>query len=279
MALPSFFKRKNPPSRPAPPAEPVGDEAAAVQLARARARRRLIGAVVLLAIGVVGFPMLFETQPRPLPRDIPIEMPRQAAAPAPSPLPRHSSAVTELPVESEAAASAPEATVVAAAPAPAPSPTPAPATPVPAAAADTRPAPSHTTPAVAPTTAPAAAPPAAPVPTPTPAPRPAANDGERARALLEGSTTAESPRPAAAASDNKALRFVVQVGAYTDASTLREVRIKVERLGLKTYTQTVDTEAGKRTRVRVGPFNTRQDAEGASGKLKSAGLPGHVLTL
>jgi DedD protein len=30
---------------------------------------------------------------------------------------------------------------------------------------------------------------------------------------------------------------VVQVGAYTDATTLRDARQKVEKLGLKTYTQ------------------------------------------
>jgi DedD protein len=57
------------------------------------------------------------------------------------------------------------------------------------------------------------------------------------------------------------------------------VRAKVEKLGLKTYTQSVDTEAGKRTRVRVGPFATRAEAEAASSRLKGAGLPGNLLVL
>ncbi|KPF50541.1 hypothetical protein D621_12780, partial [beta proteobacterium AAP51] len=45
-----------------------------VELARRRARQRLVGALVLLLVGVVAFPMLFETQPRPLPVDIPIRV-------------------------------------------------------------------------------------------------------------------------------------------------------------------------------------------------------------
>ena len=100
MALPSFLRRKDSkPAAPPPAADRAPDDTGPVQQARVRARRRLIGAVVLLAIGVVGFPMLFETQPRPLPGDIPIELPRRdaGAAPKPGAVPRHAPAVTELP--------------------------------------------------------------------------------------------------------------------------------------------------------------------------------------
>ena len=60
---------------------------------RTRARApRLIGAVVLVIVGVIGFPLVFETQPRPIPVDIPIEIPRKDGAPAlampPRPRPR-----------------------------------------------------------------------------------------------------------------------------------------------------------------------------------------------
>ena len=41
----------------------------------------------------------------------------------------------------------------------------------------------------------------------------------------------------------------------------------------------VDTDAGKRTRVRVGPFATREAADQALTRLKKASLPGTVLTL
>lgn len=74
-------------------------------------------------------------------------------------------------------------------------------------------------------------------------------------------------------------RFVVQVGAFADDAAVRQTRQKVEKLGLKTYTQEVNTQAGKRVRVRVGPFATRDDAVQVLGKLKGAGLPGTVLAL
>src|SRR5215510_10300050 len=64
-----------------------------VQTARTRARRRLIGAAALLGVGVIGFPVLFETQPRPIPVDIPIEIPKKEGAPSlPLPPPRTASA-------------------------------------------------------------------------------------------------------------------------------------------------------------------------------------------
>src|SRR5664280_3545454 len=66
-------------------AAPTLAPADAVQQARTRARQRLIGAVVLLGIGIVGFPRVFETQPRPIPVDIPIEIPKKDALPPLSP--------------------------------------------------------------------------------------------------------------------------------------------------------------------------------------------------
>jgi DedD protein len=57
------------------------------------------------------------------------------------------------------------------------------------------------------------------------------------------------------------------------------VRDKLERSGLKTYTQVVDTKDGKRTRVRVGPFGSRAEADKAAERVKGAGLAGAVLAL
>ena len=71
----------------------------------------------------------------------------------------------------------------------------------------------------------------------------------------------------------------MQVGAFADADKAREVRDRLERSGLKTYTQVVDTKDGKRTRVRVGPFTSRVDADKAAGRVKGAGLSASVLAL
>ncbi|RJP64037.1 MAG: SPOR domain-containing protein, partial [Comamonadaceae bacterium] len=50
-----------------------------IEAVRRRARHRLIGACVLVLLGVVGFPLLFDTQPRPIPVDIPIEIPAKTS--------------------------------------------------------------------------------------------------------------------------------------------------------------------------------------------------------
>ena len=233
----SFLKRKDSPA----PAHAV-DEAASVQAARTRALRRLIGAAVLVGVGIVGFPLLFETQPRPIAVDVPIVIPSRDNAP-PLALPP---AKTPPPMAQS--------------PAPAPAPAPVVAEPAPVAA-------------------PASAAPVAAAPPPPPPPRPAPDNSEaqRAQALLEGKPVAAAP--AAVASDAKAARFVVQAGAYTDAATLREARQKVEKLGLKTYTQVVETDSGARTRVRVGPFDTREEAEKAAARIKSSGLAANILSL
>src|ERR1700760_435810 len=60
-------------------AQNPADAAEAMREVRARARTRLMGATVLLLIGVIGFPLLFETQPRPIPVDLPIEIPARNA--------------------------------------------------------------------------------------------------------------------------------------------------------------------------------------------------------
>lgn len=72
---------------------------------------------------------------------------------------------------------------------------------------------------------------------------------------------------------------MVQVGAYTDARMLKEARGKVEKLDLPTYTQVIDGDAGKRTRLRAGPYTSRAEAEAAADKLKRAGLPANILAL
>jgi DedD protein len=74
-------------------------------------------------------------------------------------------------------------------------------------------------------------------------------------------------------------RFVVQVGAFAENEKAREVRLKVERAGLKTYVHVAETPQGKRIRVRVGPFATRAEADKAAAKIKTLDLPAAILTL
>jgi DedD protein len=268
MGLLSIFQRKSGERVQTPASDASPD---AVQEARTRARRRLIGAAVLVVIGVIGFPLLFETQPRPIPVDIPIEIPRKDGAPAlampiaktnkpaaaarveATPASTVSEMITETPAQTQ-----PGREALASQPASAAADKP---TPVPAKLADA-PAPKHAS-----TNGKAA--------TTTAAPTVAtANvDSQRAQALLEGKPADNGP----SAKDTG--RFVVQVGAFADASAARETRQRVEKLGLKTYTQVAQTSAGSRIRVRVGPFSSRDEADRAQAKIKAAGAPAVVLTL
>jgi DedD protein len=115
------------------------------------------------------------------------------------------------------------------------------------------------------------------------APRPAAStvDAARARALLDGKPAEVAAAPAAARTEeaHDGGRFVVQVGAFADAAAARETRSKVEKLGLKSYTQVVETSSGSRIRVRAGPFSSRDEADKALAKARAAGMTGVVLTL
>ena len=76
-----------------------------------------------------------------------------------------------------------------------------------------------------------------------------------------------------------ASRYVVQVGAFADTARAQEVRLKVERAGLKTYTHVAETKEGRRTRVRVGPFATKAEADRAAEKIRRLELPATILTL
>ena len=74
-------------------------------------------------------------------------------------------------------------------------------------------------------------------------------------------------------------RFIVQVGAYSDESKVKEVRAKLEKAGYTTYVHVAQTKEGKRTRVRIGPFATKQEAQKIVGKIKSLNFNASVLTL
>ncbi len=70
--------------------------------------------------------------------------------------------------------------------------------------------------------------------------------------------------------------FVIQLGAYSDQSKAKQ---QVENLifnGFKAYTETLRTGNTEVTRVRIGSFPTRNAAENEIKKLKKAGFDGVV---
>jgi DedD protein len=232
--------------------------AESVEAMRKRAKHRLIGAVVLVLIGVIGFPLLFDTQPRPVAVDIPIEIPgkntvKPLVMPAPAATAPKVAASAPAAVEDKVATPSsltPREEIVSEKPA-------APATPAPSAIkTEVKPEPRVVAKAPA-----------------------SSDEAARAKALLEGKPVVAAPVAPKAASTELEGRLVVQVGAFADEAKAREVRQKLERAGLKTYTQVADTKDGKRIRVRVGPFATKADADKAAGKIKGLDLPAAILTL
>ena len=256
----AFFKFR----LPANPTAATADVHAAapgesVEVIRRRARHRLIGAVVLVFVAVVAFPLLFDAQPRPVAVDTPILIPdRQGTAPlgsgavvAPAQLPAKPllPAASDL-VPAHASLETGKEEVVSS-----PASSQVPASQPASAPADA----SHAQPKT----------PAASVPKEKAVSKPA-DDGHKAKALLEGKNV--TPEHAG--------KVIIQVGAFSDADKVREVRRKLEQAGLKTYTQTVDGKDGKKTtRVRLGPFESRAEADKAAAKVRKLDLSANLINL
>lgn len=228
MGLLSYLKSA---AAPAPAVKPVADAADVVQRLRLRARRRLIGAAVLVGLGVIGFPLVFESQPRPIPIDLPIEIPRkEAAAPLVIPEPAPSPQIAVQAAPDEPVLEAPTRTVVE----------------------------KHKQ-------------------LNEKLPAPVRDDSARVQAMLDGKPAEKMASEAMAVVATG--RFIVQVGAYADSKAAQDVRLKVEKLGMKTYIQAVETADGRRIRVRVGPFASRDEADRMAAKVAAAGLKTVVFAL
>ncbi|MEY3783296.1 MAG: hypothetical protein RIS97_1475 [Pseudomonadota bacterium] len=222
-----------------------------IETLRTRARQRLIGAVVLVALGIIAFTLLFDSQPRPIPVDIQITMPDKDKPDATVPTTVTAPAVVvETPAAASSAAPAVAATAVQA------SASLSAKEEIVATKMDKKPEVKQM-------------------------PKPATDEAAKALAILEGK---EPPKTASTATavtsvDATVGRFVVQVGAFAENEKARGVRLKVERAGLKTYVHVAETPQGKRIRVRVGPFATRAEADKAAAKIKTLDLPAAILTL
>lgn len=275
-----------------------------VDTLRRSARHRLIGSAVLVVIAVVGFPLLFETEPRPVPVNAPVTIPdRNHVAPLAPPQAqkgdvsaRDSLASGEELVAPAAHADASPPAVAAAAPA-APDTTAAKSgesqaaqgkqavqavAAQPASAANDASAKRDAKAAEEAQRASADAKKAEQVRQAQKAKeaREAQEakkaDAARALAALQGRSVPDSSTPAVI--DDKG-SFVIQIGAFSDVQKATELRQKALRLGLKSYTQALRTKDGQlATRVRVGPFSSRAAAERAAATLKRAGLAGQIIS-
>lgn len=229
----AFFKFRLPTQNAGEvPGNTSNTPAESVEALRRRARHRLIGASVLVVVGVVGFPLLFDTQPRPVSTDIAVDIPDRAAATGKS---SKATPTKSAPLDAAAGLGPKEEVVTA-----------------------------KSEPALAVASKVEA--------------KPEAKVEAKPDVKPEAKTEVKEDKTDAANKD-AAQRFVVQVGAFADEAKSREVRAKLEKAGFKTYTHVADTKEGKRTRVRVGPFTSRDEADKAASKIKQLQLQPQVLTL
>jgi DedD protein len=233
--------------------------AESVEVLRRRARHRLIGATVLVIIGVVGFPLVFDTQPRPVSVDIAVDIPDRIKT---KPMVSASAATKQTPLATDAALSPKEEVVTSAKKE---------ETPIPSA--------SQTPVAVTPTGPPATATVKTAEPIKTPEAAKSDTKTSDTPTLAKTSSASSVPVTPNASAAVEGPRFVVQIGAFAEDVKVKEVRLKLEKAGFKTYTNIANTKDGPRTRVRVGPFASKDEAEKMANKIKQLQLQPQVLTL
>jgi DedD protein len=230
----------------------------AVEELKRRARRRLVGAIVLALAAAVILPLLLESDPKPLGDDVSIRIPPIDNSKFITPLspakgadgkavPDRAGTSTSPP----SAAAAPDAAVE--------------AKPVGALNASGKPV----------ETAQRAAPDVAPSPAPT------------ATSIITAKPEPLKPAAPAAKSESGATRpdvvsaaggFVVQLAAFADAKAAPALASKLKIAGFPAYTETLKTDQGTMRRVRVGPYATREVADAEVARLNAAGYRGVVTT-
>lgn len=129
-----------------------------------------------------------------------------------------------------------------------------------------------------------APPPAQPAKAAAEAPTPPA-DAPAKTAVLEKKQVSPVPPPSATppagpvTAAPKLEGFAVQVGAFRDEAKLAQARQKLVAAGVTHYTERLEAQSGALTRLRAGPFPTRDAAEAALATLKRSALDGKVVPL
>jgi DedD protein len=242
----AFFKfRSSDPEAQAPAPAVEG-----LDLLRQRARHRLIGAAVLVLVGIVGFPMVFDSQPRPVALDLPIDIPDKAK---PYVLPPAVVAPADV-VLNPAATSIPSKDV----------------------AIDKE--------VVLSTSKPVnkAVEKSVENSGDKPVDKTLDKGADKDQGMVQETAASDEAKKARTLLETAAAqgaRFVVQAGVFPDAGAARDARAKLERAGMKTYTHVADTKDGKRTRVRVGPVATLAEADKLAERIRKLDLPAQVLAL
>ena len=255
---------------------------------RKRARRRLVGAIVLVSVSTAVLWNVVDALPEQAMKPESVDITglqtasaAQVAAPKPATTPQQASQP-----ETELLATLPPEEAVTLPPAAATVPPAAAKQPEQVAAAAEKPKP-EPVPAKPPAVvkppvkeAPKEATKLAEKPKPKEAPK---SDSQKAdpMAILEGrdnGKTAAKPASEAANPGTDGKRFSVQLAALSDPEKVDALKSKLAAAGVNARFSKVQTSKGEVTRVRVGPFPSREEADAALRRLAKAGVTGIVVT-
>lgn len=220
-----------------------------------RARRRLVGAVALALTAVIVLPMVMDHEPRPPAQEIQIRIPVQDGSP-------FASRIAEPPTVGEPVGQTNKGERPSTEPTPPVHAAPTPAHKPPAAEASARPHEPPKMAAVAAITKPEDRLPSVTPEKPVTERSVGRTDEARAAALLAGGGGEGE--------------WVIQLGAYRDAAKARILLAKLKEMGVPTYTEKIDSPHGPMTRVRAGPFASRDAAEKAHKRVKIVGVDGPI---
>lgn len=243
-------------------------------LLKKRARRRLVGAVFFASVVAIVLPLIMDNEPPRQVQDVEIRIPGQdekafvpkfATAPVERPEPA-SAPVASAPVRTEVPAETsvkPSARVISVdGEKPAATVTEKPVKPA------EKPAEKVVEKPVEKVAEKAAEKPAAKPEKPVEKPAAKAEDAKRAAAILAGGDS----KPAAKAGGE----YLVLIGAFSNEANVSNLKSKLGEQGIKTFSEALDTPQGKKTRVRAGPFTSREAAEKALEKMQRIGVSGVV---
>ena len=101
----------------------------------------------------------------------------------------------------------------------------------------------------------------------------AVKETSKPAAKAERTSKAEVPPPA------DKTGFVVQLGVFSDADNAKQVIVKMKEAKLAVYTEDIPIKAGNATRVRVGPYATRDKADAALARVKLSGADGKIVPI
>jgi DedD protein len=216
-----------------------------------RARRRLMGAVALAGLAAVVLPMVMDEEPKQQVQDVQIRIPGQEQSSFKPGSPTAKSTQAEPPASSLDNAASPEHAAA-----------------VPAIALPARPPQllegASVRPAEKAAEKKAEKSPEKPVKQPL-------EEAKRATAILSG-------KPSDATTVNAGTQYVILIGAFSNAANAKQLENKIGEMGIKTYTELLNSSEGKKIRLRAGPFSSRDAADKALDRIKSIGVGGVVST-